>query len=272
MTAPTGASNQAIPLIQPTLNAVDSQGLTPGNCKLFLKTVKFPDIKLPEVAEALKNGAKKIIEYVDTDMIVASGQILASTTGNVSIQVTNTVVRPTCLWVIATPPSAIARTGNLFPPCADAGCVLSNINISINNAQFYNFPIPDSKAAYNLLKQYMMNSQLFKTDGSLFDYNMWLNGYNIYCFPLDRIKVDPENSACQIIFNSSYTSQNACDLVFVVDKVCTLSLEQFSNSTNASLDYGAHGGRLLAEHLEKQLREEASHVNLQSYPSGAGGP
>lgn len=166
--------------------------------RLFLKTVYFKSKDAEELKNKILKGFQKTLVYSTATMYPFNG----STATNINQVITQSVIRPTRMFVFPLKQGTLAASDNCFPSSIGPN-FLTNTQILLNGNAFYQNEFRTQYSYYREFKTQCIASGSAQSVATPISYSDWLSGVNPYVFDLSR--------------NPTVRSNNACALTLITD-------------------------------------------------------
>ena len=218
--ATTAASKPSLEVVP----SIEINGVTPGACRLYVKTVVLKPEDQKKLDSQLSGpGYKKSITYTVTDHHKPSLPVAVSTGGSSLHHVFgHDTKRPVRVWAMFPPVGAISNHLSTFP--ATMGIVkVKDVNLKINNIKFRSADYETQKELYDELRAYMLGSGYSTTQGAQISYNDFLHGMNPYLFDLSRNPTVRNNLPVTFTFDGKLVGPaGSCDAIFLIERYKTV--------------------------------------------------
>ena len=228
----------------------NDRGNTLGSAILFLKTVSLNSDALAKLEKRLSNGAKKVIEFSQTENFTFLANPVSAT--SITRDICTTVRQPTRMWVMVptnvggvTP--ATDSMNQLLPGYVGPN-FLYNTNIMLNGKQYYAQDLANQEEFYNILSTQFPGAGVSSVGGAQWSIEDFKNGNSVYLFDLSRYRNADPNAALTIRLKSLIGVLNGVgapspptdfyDLICLVEHRMKLILNMSKSSVIATITEG----------------------------------
>jgi hypothetical protein len=158
-------------------------------CRLYYRTVKFSPADNARAAQMLTTGFTKSVKFISTDWNQQQNLVTANNgaVGNVvQYQITNSIVHPLRVWVLAYLVDTAATPLNMlqqpyYAPGVVTGSFI-NTNININNVPYFRQPQATEEEQWEQLRE-----QFNPDEGSMIRFVDWQQFKRYLCMDLTRL-------------------------------------------------------------------------------------
>ena len=188
-----------------------------GACRLYYRKLTFTPEVAQKLALRMQKGWTKTVKFLCTDFYNILNN---NSTVNISQVITPSTVRPLRVWTLLYPAGAI--TGQTLPSPLVATGQLTNVNLSINNINYYQNSLVLPHEFWEQLREQFPNMGSSSTLGSMINYNDFITLYRYHCFDISRLKdrLKNPNDSVSILLTASRaeSAPAAMDYVFLVER------------------------------------------------------
>ena len=181
-----------------------------SSCRLYYRSVKFAPSVAQRLAEKLKSGLVKSVDFRLSDYYKYPTTDLPAGTTISNYLISPSTIAPVRVWALG------VATGSLTSAQGLSNYIgrLKNSNILVNNTRYYNNDIQTPKEAYEILKE-----QFLDQNESVLSYQDFLNAYALNCFDLSRLqsRLRDSNQSVSLQFLGT-TVTDKLDLYFLIER------------------------------------------------------
>ena len=238
-----GLTNTAIYAPTISINSSSVLGFSSSSCRLYIPCVQLNANDQEAYQQLLTSGHRKIIEYTVSDVFQFANNISINQS-NVNTQITNSSICPIRVWILtnstlASNLSNQASFKSMFPGGNNGYCQFNNVNLAINNANFYINNLISMYEVYQLANELVPDViQQVSTVGSTVGYIDYINGALPLVFDISRFTQANVNAPLTINFIAASTNAIAADLTCIIEKIQTLVLTYSVNGISFQVSQG----------------------------------